>query len=128
MKKIAWAAVLTVVVAVGIMAPDQAWARRRHFSHAHSHVFIGVGPRFWWGPPAPYWWYYPPAPYYVYSQPVIVQEQPPVYVQQPQAVPPVPPPPPAQQPYWYYCPSAQAYYPNVPSCPEAWIKVAPRSP
>src|SRR6266478_1104903 len=22
--------------------------------------------------------------------------------------------------YWYYCPSYNAYYPNVTSCPEAW--------
>lgn len=33
---------------------------------------------------------------------------------------PVPAYPPA---YWYYCPSAGAYYPNVPSCPEPWIAV-----
>jgi uncharacterized protein DUF3300 len=36
----------------------------------------------------------------------------------------------AQQPsesYWYYCPSAGAYYPTVPSCPEPWIKVPPRA-
>ena len=36
------------------------------------------------------------------------------------------PPPAYVQPsggYWYYCPSAQAYYPNVPSCSEAWVPV-----
>ena len=35
----------------------------------------------------------------------------------------------AQQPresYWYYCPSARAYYPTVPACPEPWIEVPPR--
>jgi hypothetical protein len=35
----------------------------------------------------------------------------------------------AQQPpqsYWYYCPSARAYYPTVRTCPEEWIKVPPR--
>jgi|SRR5262245_34211307 len=35
----------------------------------------------------------------------------------------------AQQPsqsYWYYCPSAGAYYPTVPTCPQPWIKVPPR--
>ena len=35
----------------------------------------------------------------------------------------------AQQPpesYWYYCPSARAYYPTTPACPEPWIKVPPR--
>ena len=25
--------------------------------------------------------------------------------------------------YWYYCPSAGDYYPNVQSCPEAWVPV-----
>jgi hypothetical protein len=29
--------------------------------------------------------------------------------------------------YWYYCPSARAYYPTAPACPEPWIKVPPRS-
>jgi len=30
------------------------------------------------------------------------------------------PPPPT---YWYYCPSAGAYYPYVASCPEPWVPV-----
>jgi hypothetical protein len=37
----------------------------------------------------------------------------------------------AQQPaqsYWHYCPSARAYYPTVPTCPEPWVKVPPRAP
>ena len=25
--------------------------------------------------------------------------------------------------YWYYCPSAGAYYPNVPSCDGPWVPV-----
>jgi hypothetical protein len=25
--------------------------------------------------------------------------------------------------YWYYCPSYGAYYPNVASCPDAWVLV-----
>jgi hypothetical protein len=25
--------------------------------------------------------------------------------------------------YWYYCPSAGAYYPTVGSCPEPWVPV-----
>ncbi len=28
--------------------------------------------------------------------------------------------------WWYYCESAGAYYPSVESCPEPWVKVAPR--
>ena len=31
------------------------------------------------------------------------------------------------QAYWYYCPSARAYYPTAPSCPEPWVKVPPRA-
>ncbi len=89
---------------------------RHHFDGRH-HVFIGVGPWFWWDP-YPYWWYYPP-PYY-YTPPVVVQD-PPVYIQRPA---PIAPPPEA---YWYYCASAQAYYPAVQSCPEPWVKVPPRS-
>ena len=26
----------------------------------------------------------------------------------------------AQSGYWYFCPSANAYYPNIPSCPVPW--------
>lgn len=89
-----------------------------------GHVVIGVGP-VWWGPypywwePYPYWWYH--RPYAYYPPPVIVQE-PPVYIQRPS------PPAPPDGPYWYYCESAQAYYPTVLRCPEPWIKVPPRSP
>ena len=25
--------------------------------------------------------------------------------------------------YWYYCPSAGAYYPDVSTCPDAWVPV-----
>jgi hypothetical protein len=96
----------------------------------HSRVFIGVGPAFYWGPPYPYY-YYPP-PYVVYTPPptvvytpppVVVQETPQVYIQQ---TPTPPAPAPAAEQFWYYCQSANAYYPATPSCPEAWVKVAPR--
>jgi hypothetical protein len=30
---------------------------------------------------------------------------------------------PATPGYWYYCPSAQAYYPYVQTCPESWVPV-----
>jgi hypothetical protein len=82
-------------------------------------VFIGVGaPIWWWGWPG--WWGYP-YPYYAYgpyytsyypypvdSGPVAQQ-----YIQQ-------------SEPYfWYYCESAQAYYPYVQQCPTGWMKVVP---
>jgi hypothetical protein len=47
----------------------------------------------------PFWW----APGYVYT------------------------PPPVYSPgYWYYCRSARAYYPYVPTCPESWVAVPVR--
>jgi len=52
----------------------------------------------------PVWW----GPPYPYVQPALV---------------PAPPP----EAYWYYCSSAQAYYPTAPTCPEVWIKVPPRA-
>ena len=115
MKKSALVSLLAVALLLVAAAPSDAWQRHRG---VRGHVFIGVGHPFWWGPPHPYWWYYPP-PYYVYSPPAVIVEQPPVYIQPP----PLPAPP---QVYWYYCPSAQAYYPSVPTCPEAWVKVPPR--
>lgn len=45
---------------------------------------------------------------------------PPPVVYAPAVVMP-PPRPPARM--WYYCEPYQAYYPNVPNCPEAWRAV-----
>jgi hypothetical protein len=64
----------------------------------HGRAFIGAGPLFLWGPG------------YFYTPPPVVAA-PPVYVQ------------PGSAGYWYYCPGAQAYYPNVPSCSEPWVLV-----
>ena len=116
-KKSALITLLAVALLLVAAVPSDAW--QRHLGHVRGRVFIGVGHPFWWGPPHPYWWYYPP-PSYVYSPPPVIVEQPPVYIQQ---QPPLPAPP---QVYWYYCSSAQAYYPSVPTCPEAWVKVPPR--
>jgi hypothetical protein len=93
------------------------WHRGGHGGHFHSSFFFGIGP-FW--PVAPWyaypWYAYPPV--VVESQPVIIERQPSVYIQQP-------PPPPAQETYWYYCPDSKAYYPYVQSCSEPWVRVAP---
>ena len=108
--------VLTVMALVTIPAVALAGVRTR--------VFVGVGP-FWWDPfwPYPYYpygppyWAYPP-PYYAYAPPPVVVEEPPVYVQRE----------PLPSGYWYYCasPGSPGYYPTVPTCPEAWIRVPPR--
>jgi hypothetical protein len=120
MKRSTIVRLLVIALLLVIAAPTQVWSHGRHRHHGvRARVFVGVGPSFWWGPPYyPYWWYYPPA-YYRYPAPVIVQE-PPVYIQQEPTTP-------APQVYWYYCPSSEAYYPNVQTCPEPWIKVPPRT-
>ena len=119
MRRSVLASLLAVALLLAAAVPSDAWQRHRGGrGHVRGHVFIGVGPAFWWGPSYPYW-YYPP-PYYAYP-PAVIVEQPPVYTQQPPLPPAAPP-----QSYWYYCPSAQAYYPSVPTCPEAWVKVPPR--
>lgn len=123
MKKIALAGLILIVVTLTLTPLSEARPHRpSHRPVVHTRVVIGFGPAFYWGP-YPYWYYYPPPPYAVYAPPpIIVQEAPPVYVQQ------APPPAaaPSAEPSWYYCSSANAYYPAVPGCPEAWIKVAPR--
>ena len=91
-------------------------------------VFIGGGSGFWWGSPwwgSPWWggpWWGSPwwggpwwgSPSWSYPPQVIVQPAPVTTDEQ------------SSQSYWHYCPTAKAYYPSVPSCPEAWIKVPPR--
>ncbi len=80
--------------------------------HFRTEVFVDFGP-FWWGAP---WWY---APSY-YSPPVVVVEEPSVYIQQqPASATP--------DASWYYCPNARAYYPTVQTCPEAWVRVPGRA-
>jgi hypothetical protein len=105
MSRVLGVCLLAIALLLVAATPSLAWH--------HGRVFIDVGP-FWWGP------YPPPYPYYVYPPPPVIVTQPPVYIQQQ----PSPAPPP--QGYWYYCPSARAYYPTVPTCPEAWVKVPPR--
>jgi hypothetical protein len=121
MKKLASASLLAVALLLIFAAPSLAWSRGHgghHHFHGGSRVFIGVGPAYWWGA-YPYPYYYYPPPYYYTPPPVVVQE-PPVYVQQ-EVAPTAPP-----ESYWYYCPSTRDYYPRVPTCAEAWIKVPPR--
>ena len=87
--------------------------------HDHDGGFVVYDPYWWgwgwpyayWGWPYPYWdypyyGYYPYDPYYAYG--------PQVYIEQ------------APAGYWYYCASARGYYPTVSTCPEPWIRVAPR--
>jgi hypothetical protein len=69
---------------------------------------------YYYRPYAPY--YYPP----YYPAPVVVQQQPTVYVEQPQQQYA-----PQTQGSWYYCPASRAYYPYVKDCASGWQQVAP---
>lgn len=95
-------------------------------------AYWGHGPRVYVGPPWPYYYVYPRPYYYVYERPTVIVPPEPVYVERPAAAPPPPPPPappaPAPTSSWYYCASAKAYYPTVPTCAEPWVKVPPRAP
>lgn len=118
MRKIAAVALLVILIVATFAAPALAWSRGGGHGgfHGRGVVVIGTGCCWGWGP----WWSYPPyyAPYYAYAPPPVVEE-PPVYVERSER--PEPP-----ESYWYYCPSTKAYYPSVPSCSEAWMKVPPR--
>jgi hypothetical protein len=100
-------------LAVGLVVLIVLLASSAVPGHAGARVFVGVG--------VPFWYPYPYAyPYPVYAPPVAVQSPPPVYVQQES-------PAPSQTQYWYYCQSAQAYYPYVRECPGGWMQVVPQT-
>src|SRR6202795_5236020 len=73
--------------------------RRELLRGDRGRGFVGVGPLFA-GRAFAYGGFYDPGP--VYSPPVYSAPAPPTY---------------------WYCPSAGAYYPDVPSCPDPWVPV-----
>lgn len=108
----------TIIASLLLMtaAAGSAWADHGHYGgHSRSHVFLGFNFGPYWGPG-----YYPPPVYYY--PPVVVQQAPPVYIEQSQPAP-VP-----DASYWYYCPAAKRYYPYVRECPSGWQQVAPTPP
>ena len=96
--------------------------------HGNFHSSFGIyyndyyNDPFWWGPRPFYQPYY--RPYYYDPPTVIVEREPPVYIQRP-TVAPAPAPVPAT--VWYYCPTPAGYYPYVQSCSQQWVSVDPRS-
>jgi len=88
---------------------------RGHGGHVGVGIYVGPG---WYPWP---WASYPYYPYYPYaaSPSVVIQEPAQDYIQ-----------PPAghdDSDYWYYCPDAKGYYPDVKKCPKGWLKVVPPS-
>jgi hypothetical protein len=135
MKKAVWTALLALALLLVLPLPSDAGHSRgyggKHYK-APYHGRAGYhgawrGQRAYWGPRSSYgfrfyWggpvvvgppWY--PFGYYA-SPPVIVRQQPPVYVE----------PQPRPDPYWYYCENPQGYYPYVKSCPGGWMQVVPQ--
>jgi len=107
---------IMVVLLLGSMPGTGAQAG--HSGHgARVGIGLWLGPG-WWGP-----YYYPSYyyPYYPMESPIVIQQQPELYVQPaPQTE--------EQQSYWYYCKSPQGYYPYVKQCPSGWLKVVPSPP
>jgi hypothetical protein len=87
----------------------------------HGGVNIWLGPVWgpgWWGSyPYPYPYTYP----YYQVPPLVINQQPEVYVQ---------PAPQLEQKqiYWYYCENPNGYYPYVKQCPGGWMKIVPTPP
>lgn len=127
MKKTACLVLVVLVLLFAITIPGYArdgghFRGDGHFhggGHFRGDIFIGPGWGGWgpwwgwgWGPP-----YYPYYPYY--SEPPIIQQQTPAYVQ---------PSEPEEPYYWYFCPNTKSYYPYVKKCPGGWLKVIPSAP
>ena len=83
--------------------------RWRGGSWFHGEHFGRLG--WWWIVDGA--WYFYPAAVYPYPDPYVP----------PTVVTPAPAQPSPQ--YWYYCASAKAYYPYVPTCSEGWQQVVP---
>ena len=86
------------------------WHEGRWFHGDHS------GRLGWWWIAGGVWYFYP-YPIYPWPDPYLPPDLP---------VPAVPPPPTPSA--WYFCKSANGYYPYVTSCPEGWQPVAPTQP
>lgn len=116
-SKFLTAFLLLSVATVGTARADHGYGYGHGYRGGGVGVGVVIGPGF--GP-----WYYPAAPYYYPPSypPVVIQQQAPVYVEQPA--------PAAGEPsnFWYYCTGAKAYYPYVKECPGGWQRVSPQPP
>jgi hypothetical protein len=108
-KSILGAALLTGLATAACVMPMHSADARPVWGPHHHWVHGWHGGRFgWWWAGPDVWYWYPPAPAYYGPPPVD-------YV-----APPGPPP----RATWYYCDSANGYYPYVRACPGGWRAVA----
>jgi hypothetical protein len=108
--------VASLLLMVGSVSQAHASGHWGH--HGGAHFGLSFGDPFFWGPS-----YYQPyyAPNYYSPPTVIIEREPPVYVQR------APAPPTQVAQLWYYCPSPAGYYPHVPNCTQPWVPVDPSS-
>jgi hypothetical protein len=99
MRKLATITVVAVLVVVIMAGPSLASSRHHHGHGGHHHHHHHHRRHVIHGPVI-HWSY-------------------PAYVPPTSYVVPV-------RGYWYYCPSAQAYYPHVTNCLETWVAVPAR--
>lgn len=141
MKK-AVATALAGITALGAFALYTTDAdARRYQGRARVGVYIGapvvVSP-FFYGP-RPFYYGYGPAYGYPYGYspayypPVVVREEPLVYIEQqaPVATAPAPgtaPQAQQQQQHWFFCQDTQTYFPHVQNCATPWQRVMPHAP
>ncbi|BEM77823.1 hypothetical protein SME38J_19260 [Serratia marcescens] len=106
-KRILLMAVAGVLMTASAAAFAHGYYGHGYYRHGYyyggPHVVIGVP----WGPPP---LYYPPPPV-VYVTPPPPQ----TYIEKPPS-------------YAYYCRRPAGYYPQVPRCPDGWMKVVPDVP
>ncbi len=82
-----------------------------HGHHFRPHFGFFVGSPLWpWYDPWPSYYHRP----YYYPPAVAMPSSPPVYIER------------GQSNDWYYCSSAQGYYPYVKECPGGWQRVSPQ--
>jgi hypothetical protein len=114
-------ALLLLFVAVGAEARGGHGHYGGHYRGHHgghgSHFSFAFGAPLYWGPR-----YYGPDPFYYDRRPIIIREEPQVYIQREPTVVAAP-----SASVWFYCPSPAGYYPYVPNCSQAWVSVNPTS-